>query len=131
MRGVHVENLKPGQWVAIVGCRDEESGDEPKPRHYTGRPSRVVNVCPPFVCLCDGVVTESIDTRFWRLTKVTERYAKAVLTGRQEEPCPTCGRRDIYLSYDDHELIAECNSCDYADQAVSFWRKCRRTKERP
>ncbi len=126
MRGVHIENLKRGNWVAISGCVDEEADSDAKPRHYTGRPSRVVSVCPPFVCVSDGVVTEPIDTRYWRLTKVTARYAESVLAGRQEEPCPACGKRDIYLSYEDDALIAECNSCDFADMAVAFWRASKR-----
>jgi hypothetical protein len=126
MRGVHIENLKRGDWIAIIGCRDEESG-KVRDRQYTGRPSRVVSVCWPFICVDDGVTKDSIDTRYWRFTKVTSRYAMSVLEGRQNEPCPSCTIQDIYLVYSGNELVAECNTCEYSEPAVSFWKKTKRT----
>lgn len=127
-RGVHIENLKRGQWIAIAGCREEEIGEQCSPREYTGRPSRVVEVSPPFVCLNDGIITTVVDSRYWRFTKVTDRYAKAVLQGRQTEPCPNCHTPDIYFYYGGNDkMVAECNTCDYSESAVLFWKRVKRS----
>ena len=123
--GINIENLKHGQWVAIIGCVDDADGvHDGHRRIYTGRPSMVVSVCPPFVCVSDGIVTESLDCRYWELTKVSQRYVKSVLSARREEPCPACGKRDIYFEYPPYDdvAVASCNSCEYEEPVVDFWK---------
>lgn len=97
----HPENLKPGDWIAVVGHRDlDNQDDEPQmvmsmfgpsvsrpspPPQYNGLPSKVVAISLPFICITDGKATEALDIRQIRVQKVSKRYAKAMIAGRRSE----------------------------------------------
>lgn len=127
MRGAHIENLRPGHWIALIGC--SEPPEEGRIREFTGRPMQALEISWPFVCASDGVAVECIDSRRWKMTKVSQKYAIAAISGRLEIPCLKCGKMDVYLKYHEGSLYAECYSCDRCETAKSFYRKARRITE--
>lgn len=93
----HFENLKPGDWVVVIGHRHhDEVGEEPqvewsmfgpsistkrKPE-YNGVPVRVMAVAFPFICVANNQQpTHALDMRVFRVNKVPLKYVKAMMAG--------------------------------------------------
>ena len=121
------DDLKPKMYVVvhtILEDKDDEpeyspwgmmfgGGRAPSRPKYDGKPWQVVAISLPFVCLTDGRVKVSCDTRTTVLQRVTREYALAMDTpaipearhasiflARQPPPdapdprdCPRCGHR--------------------------------------
>src|SRR5688500_3625090 len=86
--GLPVERVRPGMFVAIHRCVDDNEPDQTEmtpwgPRTvrssstYTGTPLRVLAVSPPFVCVTNGEETEAIDLRRIGIIKLRKSYVKA------------------------------------------------------
>lgn len=115
--GLHVENIKRGEWLAITASREgavNPSGEAftVEDRLVTGLPLQVLAISPPFVACRspDGAHFTAIDARDCSFSRVAPEYVEAFqrLSVRQQESadgqpepeqptsllaCPACGHR--------------------------------------
>lgn len=132
--GTPVDSLKIGDWVAVVRYKQARSKHTPwgswdvEPS-YDGRPGQVVAISLPFVALTDGARVGTIDVRDIDLQRVTEQYAKAVLSSgavpvkvrrrRRGKPdpslCPRCGDRlqQFMSKRTEFKFRVRCPSCGW------------------
>lgn len=118
----HVENLRPGDFIVVIGDRDREAHRPTTPfmaifecerrplaEDLTGVPLKVLAVEPPFVCITDGETREAIDIRRWQIRKVSRAYVRAMSSSAEEDAkafqvrgprpkpdpkaCPRCSER--------------------------------------
>lgn len=107
-----VDDLKVGQFVAVVGCRCDPPKDwtgTPVEPTYNGIPWEIVSVSLPFLCVSFGGKTIALDTRVLDFQRVSRHYFdsmkgaksppthKARKSRRRERPdparCVRCGER--------------------------------------
>jgi hypothetical protein len=119
--GVHIENLKRGDFIAVI-----DSDCAPNPIAYDGTPYRVAAVSPPFVCATVRGRVVTLDARVTRFTHVSKAYAKAWYNDEQkiEEPpppssgdgyarCVACGERLIQRQdIEARKWLWVCPHCD-------------------
>lgn len=88
-----LDDLKPGQWVAIFAVKERETTYDPfrgyrkeHSRSYpvNGKPLKILAISLPFVCVTDGRARYSIDVRDCELKKLSPHYVR-VLTETESE----------------------------------------------
>ena len=84
---MHIEDLKPGEFVAIVKCNDTGHsstcclhGTKCQSVQYDGMPLKVIAISPPFVYVFDRENDRrgAVDFRRFEFTRLTKEYVKAV-----------------------------------------------------
>ena len=82
-----IDDLKVGQFVAVVGTRQapprDWTGVEMEPT-YNGIPWEVVSISLPFLCVSFGGKTVALDTRVLDFVKVSRHY----FDGMRGAKCP-------------------------------------------
>lgn len=94
----HIENIKVGDWIAILNVPEEQEanpfdgmgfmfGGTPKKRPsyaVTGKPLKVIAICHPFVSVSDGTVRFPIDSRHCSFTKLDKKYVSSLTMTRSD-----------------------------------------------
>ncbi len=88
MEREHVENLKPGHFVVVIGFSDDSTEVAYNPawgeyepvrrRKLDGRPFRIIHIEPPFLIVADGKNRRTIDIRDVFVRKVSRRYVEVL-----------------------------------------------------
>lgn len=93
--GVHIENLKAGDWIAVISYKEDDyeapmppsffemiSGRAKPTSECSGEPLMVLATHPPFVCVADllGAHRAAMDLRTLSVTKLSKDYVKAFTT---------------------------------------------------
>ncbi len=125
----HVENLKVGEYIAILSCYEkrEEATDDAMAMFgfsrrqqrtgFDGRPLEILAIHIPWIAVHDGINTFTIDLRVWGVRKVSTRYAQAI-RGSIREPIRVSGeigvsrvgRRRRKKEKPDKSLCPRCQS---------------------
>jgi hypothetical protein len=110
------DDLRPGLVVAVAGCADPvpQPGDyamPPQPMAYHGCPLRILAVSLPFIVVSTGAGVLSVDTRRWKLIRVSTAYVRAcqmAIAGNVAPPLLPARRRPVTVPM---QLTGCCPFC--------------------
>lgn len=112
---MHIEDMKPNDFIAIVKCHDTGHSDtcclhgaKCHQVQYDGTPLKVIAISPPFVHVLDRANNRygSIDSRRFEFTRLTKEYVKAVRQSQDIEKeicsvtvkCARCGHQSAQVN---------------------------------
>jgi hypothetical protein len=76
---MHVENIKVGDWLIVVGNKALEEYERHPNDEVFGGPIRVRAINTPYLAISDArnpKLVKTIDTRFWHLSRASNKYVK-------------------------------------------------------
>lgn len=76
---MHVENIKVGDWLIVVGNKALEEFERHPNDEVFGGPIRVRAINAPYLAISDArnpKLVKTIDTRFWHLSRADDEYVK-------------------------------------------------------
>jgi predicted RNA-binding Zn-ribbon protein involved in translation (DUF1610 family) len=85
------DDLAKGQYITLVECLDVPAyspfdwrTEDYRAVRFDGCPLEVLAVSLPFLCVTDGFDVFAVDTRAWRVQRVSKEYAAAMATARRQ-----------------------------------------------
>lgn len=129
----HPEDLRPGQYVALVGCKRDQQvvtkrgglWIEACDVKFDGMPLKIVSISLPFICVDhpDGDRI-GLDIRDWDFKRLSRHYARSMLAAptyatqlvKTNAPgpghCQRCGSKLIQRRVGDGQWATICPECD-------------------
>lgn len=94
MKGINIDDLKVGQWIAIIDVLEEEE-DSPygfmappsKHRRYpiNGKPLKILCIDLPFICVTDGSKTYSLHSKYCSFKRLKPSYVRYMLATSERD----------------------------------------------